>query len=162
MGAGKSTVGSIVAARLAVPFFDLDQEVVRISGRDIPTLFRQDGEAAFRQREAEALSRLVRRKQWGIWALGGGAVFNPAVRTCLQEAGAKVVWLRVDWPTVASRINRNGRPLLAGGEDASRQLLEAREPGYRQFSDWALDAEPRADLVAGQIIRWLKEQGHVV
>lgn len=143
-GAGKSTVGPRLAARLGVPFVDVDARVVEVEGRTIPEVFAQDGEKAFRAVEARlTLAELARGAV--VVALGGGAPMTPAVREAL--AGADVVWLRVDPSAAAERTGADpNRPLLAGrpAQDALAELLARRAPTYAAVATWVVDTDGRA------------------
>lgn len=119
MGAGKSTVGRALAARWAVPFADLDALV-----GDVPAIFREGGEDAFRRREREALRAAVGGD--GVLALGGGTVVSEENRRLL--AGWSVVVLMARPETLRGRIGDGaGRPLAGALED----LLRRREEAYR-------------------------------
>ncbi|MCL8209030.1 MAG: shikimate kinase [Actinomycetia bacterium] len=161
MGAGKTTVGRLVAQALGVPFVDLDELVVQETGRSIPEWFAVAGEAGFREQEVRALERLVDRGKPGIWALGGGAVLQPGVRAALRRAGAQVVWLRADFEEIRRRIGPEGRPLWAAGTEAVRRLWAARQAAYREAAQFAVDADGPPDVVAATVIRWIRERGYV-
>jgi len=130
-GAGKSTVGRILARRLRVAFSDADREIEKAEGRRIADIFRTDGEAYFRRVEHRTLAALLRRGT-GVIATGGGAFMNPDIRADIAAAGC-AVWLRVGTETVWGRVGgRTGRPLLAGpdGREALERLAAARNPVY--------------------------------
>ncbi len=119
MGAGKSTVGRILAERWSVPFVDLDARL-----GDIPALFAREGEAGFRRREHDTLAELVEGE--GVLALGGGTVVEPANRALL--AGWRVVVLTGSAGTLRARIGDGaGRPLAGDLEG----LLAARAESWR-------------------------------
>jgi shikimate kinase len=162
MGAGKSTVGPLLAHRLAVPFYDLDRviEADDPEGLTVAELIARDGETRFREREHAVLARHLNRSP-AVWALGGGAITVPSTRRVLEQVGARVVWLEVDWETVAGRIALASRPLLAAGAEHGRRLLEARAPLYRDASQIVVDARPRPEQVAATIYAKLVELGDV-
>lgn len=144
MGAGKTTVGRLLATRWGVPFFDLDAEI-----GDIPAIFAQEGEAGFRLREREELGRLVRwhgRYGEGVLALGGGTVVDPANRALLADW--RVVVLMGAAGTLRGRVGAGaGRP-LAGDLEA---LLVTRAESWRaagpEVSTDGLSPEAVADRV---------------
>lgn len=138
---GKSTVGAVLARKLAADFTDVDQMIEDGEGRPITEIFATEGEAAFR--ELELAATLEALANGGVVALGGGAVTNPAVRAALH--GYRVVWLRA---TVREAVQRVGtttnRPLLAG-DVAGRwsRLAEARELLYAEVATLAVDTDRR-------------------
>lgn len=143
-GTGKSTVGRVLADRLGWSFIDADARIEAAAGFTIAEIFRSEGEAGFRDREAAVLAALCELDRHVI-ATGGGVVLRPANRDRLQSSGF-VAWLtatpeaafarlQTD-PTTASR-----RPALTatGGLEELRSLMEAREPLYRSCADFILD-----------------------
>ena len=116
MGCGKSTAGRLLARLLQAPFCDLDEEIEALSGQSIADIFRNEGEAAFRQLEAQALRALPEPV---VCALGGGAVAQPANLTWIR-ANALLIYLRVNVQELQTRIERDPtiRPLLfdTGGQ----------------------------------------------
>jgi shikimate kinase len=161
MGAGKSTVGPLLAERIPAPFHDLDRLIEGAAGTDIPTLFRREGEAGFRLREARALTRMLDERPPAVWALGGGAVTDPGSCAVLRRAGARIVWIRVDWDTVRRRVSAEGRPLLQGGPEAGARLWAEREAVYRRVADFAVDGTGDPARVAETIWARLVELGDV-
>jgi shikimate kinase len=128
MGAGKSTIGAIVARRLGYAFEDMDYRIEARTGRRIAAIFRQDGEEAFRAlelAEAQAIARLDRC----VVAAGGGAFTRPQTRAALQE-GAVTVFIRCSLETLLGRVGHDRSRPLAGNHDIMRALLAEREPSY--------------------------------
>jgi shikimate kinase/3-dehydroquinate synthase len=137
MGAGKTTVGRLVAARAGVPFVDLDAAVEQRAGKSIPELFASEGEPAFRAREAEELARILAEPGKRVVALGGGALLDRSRRRAALDA-ARVVTLAAAPETLAARTARTGgvgRPLLDREPDrvaAVREILGARREAYAE------------------------------
>jgi shikimate kinase len=142
MGAGKTSVGQLLARSLGAPFLDLDQHIELTLGTTIAQLCQQHGEAFFRKCEREALQSLVADPDFVraavVVATGGGIVCDPDNLRMMSSVG-KLVYLEVDVATLCERLStpaqRNARPLL-GPETtlAARvsELLDMREPSYRQ------------------------------
>jgi len=128
-GAGKTTVADLLAARLGVEARDTDRDIVAATGRTVPDIFVDWGEARFRALEHEAVARAVAEHR-GVLALGGGAVLDPRTRALL--AGCHVVFLEVGVAEAASRVGMTqARPLLLGNvRSRLRALLDERRPVY--------------------------------
>jgi shikimate kinase len=140
MGSGKSVVGALLARRFGLPFVDLDQEIAREAGAGIPELFRRDGEAAFREREAAVLERCL-DADGRVLATGGGAILDAASRGRLRERGV-VAWLQADPETQLERLERCAdRPLLDTPDRIARlrELAAQRDPLYAGVADLAVD-----------------------
>jgi shikimate kinase len=155
-GSGKSTVGPELAARLGVPFVELDAEVQRAAGMTVAEIFQQDGEARFRELEAAALSEAATRDP-SVVSCGGGVVLEPANRVTLRATG-EVVFLSVPLEVLASRVRPAAeRPLIRAAGDLERLFAE-REPLYREFAAHVVDASgpPRevAAAIEGELTRW--------
>jgi shikimate kinase len=161
MGAGKSTVGPILARRLAWEFIDLDAEIERLVRLPISEIFATRGEAAFRKIEADVSGRVIGGERI-ILAPGGGWLTNELVAQ-RGSAGTVTVWLRVSPDEVLRRVGsrRDGRPLLAVADPdaAVRRLLSEREPLYRE-ADLIVDTDGRtAQAVATEIQTLLNLRG---
>jgi shikimate kinase len=132
MGAGKSTVGRLLARRTGRCFVEVDDVITAREGRSIPEIFGQDGEARFRQLEAEALDTLA-LKSGDVVATGGGLPCQPGRMARLRELGT-VIWLRGGLEDMLERAGRSGaRPMLAGrSPDEVEALYRRREPYYRE------------------------------
>lgn len=152
-GSGKSSVGRALSSRLALPFIDLDEEIEAAAGATIAEIFAgvdggvAAGEAAFRQLETAALSRVSARNR-AVVACGGGAILSEDNRTLMHDSGT-VVWLKVR-PEMLARRDLTGRPLLVQAGDLERLSAE-REPAYREASDIEIDAEADPDSVAAAV-----------
>lgn len=131
MGAGKSTIGRLLAEGIGFEFIDADRELEARSGVAIPTIFEIEGEAGFRRREAALLDELSQRPGV-VLATGGGAVLDAATRERLRQRGL-VIYLRTTADEVFRRTRRDkSRPLLQTDKPRERieQLLAEREPLY--------------------------------
>ena len=141
-GAGKSTLGPLVAARLGLPFVDLDREIERASGTAIAEMFARDGEPIFRRWEREVTSRLAGATP-SVVAPGGGWIMQPGVAALLCPPG-RILHLRVSPATAIERMGNEValRPLLRGSDPlATLTALEReRRPSY-DAADAVLDTE---------------------
>ena len=130
MGAGKSTLGREVAARLGRPFVDVDDEIEQAHGA-IWDVFEREGESAFRELEARFVRDVCGRREPAVVAVGGGAV---ETQRLLEEQDAFVVHLDVDVATAWQRVQGSRRP-LAQDEAEFRRRYDARAPRYREVAD---------------------------
>ncbi len=141
MGAGKTTVGKALARRLGREFIDCDREIVERTGVPIATIFEIEGEAGFRRRESQVLAELATRRGTVV-ATGGGAVLAEENRRTMRASGT-VIYLRVSLDHLHERTKRDtARPLLAQGDrrEILRDLLERRDPFYRECADLVVDS----------------------
>lgn len=141
MGAGKSSVGRRLAARLDASFLDADAEIEKAAGCSIAEIFERFGEAEFRDGERRVILRLLAGPPH-VLATGGGALMDPVTRGCIAR-DAVSVWLRVPVDLLLTRLSRRDtRPLLRLGDprETLTRLLAEREPLYAQ-SDIVVDAE---------------------
>jgi shikimate kinase/3-dehydroquinate synthase len=150
MGAGKTTVGRLLAARLDTAFADADDVVCADAGMDVPAIFAAEGEAGFRERERAAIAGLVEEARHGVIALGGGALREPTA-TLLRDR-ATVVWLDVDADTAWGRVRGDDRRPLARDEARFRALQAERTAAYAAAADRYVDASAAPDAVAGAIL----------
>ena len=157
MGAGKSTVGPLVARDLGWAFLDMDTRIEERAGRAIADVFRDQGEPAFRALELEVAEEAASRPRLVI-AAGGGAFAQPATREVLQRR-AVTVWLRCDPAILEARIPADGLRPLAANRAIMRQLLTEREPSY-QLADVVVEAsEGTAESVARRVMERLVARG---
>jgi len=142
-GAGKSTVGPLVADLLGAEFLDTDSVVEEMAGKPVSDIFVSDGEAVFRELERTAVARTVATHP-GILALGGGAVMDPGTRELL--AGQRMVYLETGFAAAAHRAGLDApRPLLIGNPRARmRELLAERLPVYAGLAWVTVTTDDRA------------------
>jgi shikimate kinase len=141
MGAGKSSIGRRLAARMQVGFRDADTEIESAAGRPVPAIFAEYGEAAFRECESRVIARLLETPAH-ILATGGGAFMTSDTRERLRQK-ATTVWLRAPVDILFARVKRKGeRPLLntANPRETLERILREREPTYA-LADIIIDSE---------------------
>lgn len=154
-GSGKTTVGRLLAERLGVDLRDTDEDVERTAGRSISDIFVEDGEAAFRLLEADAVSQAL-GEHGGVLALGGGAVLDPVTRQRL--AGHRVVALEVGLTDAAERVGFNQtRPLLVVNPRAElKRMLTERKPLYDEVATVTVVTDGRSpEQVADEVLQRL-------
>jgi len=141
-GAGKSTIGRIVADHTNTSFRDTDHDVEVTAGKSISDIFVFDGEPAFRELEHEAVARALVEHD-GVLALGGGAILDERTQQLL--AAHHVVWLRVSAANAAGRVGVSGpRPIVVGNPHSTLvKLLAQRTPIYDAVSTVAIDTDFR-------------------
>lgn len=152
MGAGKSTVGQLLAERLKFAYIDLDREIERAARKSVAEIFTQDGEAAFRDLETQTL-RALGGIQQAVIASGGGAPLRPENRVLMREIG-DIVWLAVSPETAFARVRASDRPLLQVADPLGRlrALAAEREPAYADC-DLRVDANADAAQVVEAILK---------
>jgi shikimate kinase len=132
MGAGKSTIGRRLAARLRLPFLDADIEIEAAAGMSIPDIFETHGEPHFRDGEARVIARLLDGGP-AVIATGGGAFMREETRNRIRDKAVSI-WLKADVDVIMKRVRRRAdRPLLQTEDPVATvsRLLEQREPVYR-------------------------------
>ncbi len=155
MGAGKTTVGALLAQAWGVTARDTDDDVVAVAGRPVSEIFVEDGEAAFRALEREAVARALAEHD-GVLSLGGGAVTDAGTRALLADR--PVVFLRVGLSDAVKRVGLGvGRPLLLGNvRSRIKALLDERAPVYESVARHVVDTDGRSpDDVAAEVGRVL-------
>jgi shikimate kinase len=156
MGAGKTTVGRLLAKRLQKKFLDSDHEIERRTGVKIPVIFELEGEAGFRVREETMIDELTQRDNL-VLATGGGAPLREANRTRLRARGV-VVYLRAGIEDLWRRTkNDKNRPLLRTENPRAKleALLKERDPIYREVSHLIIDT---GEQNVQKLVRRLEQQ----
>ncbi|MGH6684555.1 MAG: shikimate kinase [Pseudolabrys sp.] len=152
MGAGKSSVGRRLAARLEVPFVDADTEIENAAGMSIPEIFAKHGEPDFRAGEKRVIARLLDNGPQ-VLATGGGAVMDQATRDLIHIKGVSV-WLKADLDVLMKRTKRRGdRPLVGKIND----LLPLREPVYAQSDVTVQSRDEPHDTIVDEILNLLQK-----
>lgn len=157
-GSGKTTVGRVLAQRLALPLVDTDALIVQAAGISIREIFASQGEAVFRDLESQALEHLIAGGSC-VAATGGGIVLREKNRRMIQTTGWPVIYLSAPADLLARRVhadsatalNRPNLTDLGGGVAEMEHLLKQRDPLYRQIATWIVDAQAPADRIADQI-----------
>ena len=164
MGAGKTAVGQALARMLAVPFRDSDAEIVAASTMSIAEIFERDGEAFFREKEAQVIARLIADRP-SVLSTGGGAWMTGANRATIGRLGVSV-WLRAEIETLWARVrHKSTRPLLKTPDPLGTltRLAEDRAPVYA-LADVTVDTRPEysVERTAGRVLEALAARDDVV
>lgn len=167
MGAGKTTLGTRVAALLGLRFVDVDRRLEELTGARVPLIFECEGEAGFRARESALIAQLCDERGLLI-ATGGGAVLDPANRERLRASGF-VVHLHLGVDAQLARLARDrSRPLLASGDRREKltALAAQRDVLYAEVADLRYEATTsRPDTAARKLAatiseRWMRDADH--
>lgn len=156
MGAGKTTVGKLLARHLKKTFLDSDHEIEKRTGANIPLIFELEGEAGFRAREAAMIEELTQLRDI-VLATGGGAVLNERNRENLRKHGT-VVYLRAKVEDLWQRTRHDrNRPLLQTADPLARlrELYAQRDPLYRECADIIMDT---GDQSVHGLVRQLEQK----
>lgn len=158
MGAGKTTIGRILARKLGLRFIDSDHEIEARTGATIPWIFEIEGEASFRRREAEVIRELT-GQQGIVLATGGGAILNPESRAFLQERGT-VIYLRASVNSILQRTAHDkNRPLLQTADPRKKleELMAVRDPLYTEVAHIVIDTgRPNVQSMVSIILNQLE------
>jgi shikimate kinase len=153
MGAGKTTVGRRLAAKLGRHFVDSDEEVEKAAGMTIEEIFAAHGEADFRAGEVKVIARLLKDANV-VLGTGGGAFMNAETRA-LVKSSAVSVWIKADFDLLFQRVSRrSNRPLLktANPRETLQNLIDARYPVYAEADITVVSRDVPQDQVAAEVI----------
>jgi shikimate kinase len=159
MGAGKSSIGRRLAARLGIPFVDADTEIEKAAGMSIAEIFTAHGEPYFRAGETRVIARLLESGPQ-VLATGGGAFMNPETRGAVRAKGISV-WLRATLDVLTKRIKRRGdRPLLKNSDpvETLRRLIDERYPTYAEAEITVESRDVPHDTIVDEIIEGLRSR----
>ena len=153
MGAGKTTIGRLLAGFLKKTFYDSDREIQKKTGVSIPLIFEIEGEAGFRKRETEMLSELVKTRNI-VLATGGGAVLSAQNREMLKQSGT-VIYLRATVDDLWRRTRQDkNRPLLQTQDPRTKlaELYTQRDPLYRETAHIIVESGKRSARHLAQLL----------
>jgi shikimate kinase len=157
MGAGKSSIGRRLAARLGIPFVDADIEIEKAAGMTIPEIFAAHGEPYFRAGETRVIARLLDSGPQ-VLATGGGAFMNPETRAAIASKGVSV-WLRAALDVLTKRIKRRGdRPLLKtpNPTETLKRLIDERYPTYAEAALTVESRDVPHETIVEEIVEGLR------
>ena len=163
MGAGKTSVGKRLAARLGVPFKDADQEIEAAAGLTVAEIFEKHGEPEFRSGERRVIARLLSEPPL-VLATGGGAYMDTSTRAVMKER-AFTVWLKAPVDLLLARTaKRQTRPLLNNNDPKGtlERLLEQRGPVYAEADHVLECADGPKEIAVEQVMTMLKTSGLAV
>ncbi|MCA0255190.1 MAG: shikimate kinase [Proteobacteria bacterium] len=153
MGAGKSSIGRLVAQELKLSFIDTDHEIERVSSMTIPELFAAYGEQEFRALETRVIERLLKGEPRVI-STGGGAFINANTRAEIKQCGLSV-WLKAELDVLWERVSkRDGRPLLktANPKQTLENLMNERYPVYAEADLTVMSRNVRKDVIVRDVL----------
>ena len=154
MGAGKTTVGRLLAARLGWSFWDNDEALLRATGKTAAEMQGQDGPAMLHQTENRLLQEALRARAQTVYAAAGSVVLSPGLLS-----HALTIWLRINPAAEASNIARSGqhhRPLPRDVATMLARLGKEREAGYARLANVAVDVAPLPEVTCERVMQALK------
>ena len=158
-GSGKSTIGRQLAHRAGVPFIDLDHRLEQTIGTSIRSYFEAEGEARFRDLEAQVLADVAQEPGGMVLSTGGGAVLRPENREALRQFG-NVLYLRASPEEIYRRVKHDRtRPLLQVGNpmEKLRELYAVRDPLYRETAHYVIETgRPSVNTLVNMIMMQLE------
>ena len=158
-GSGKSTVGRQLARRIGVPFVDLDHRLERTIGTTIRSYFETEGEARFRDLEADVLAEVISQPGGLVLSTGGGVVLRPANRDALRQLG-NVLYLRASPEEIYKRVKHDTtRPLLQAGNPLLklRELYAQRDALYRETAQYVIETgRPSVSTLVNMVMMQLE------
>jgi shikimate kinase len=159
MGAGKSSIGRRLAARLGIPFSDADAEIEEAAGMSVGDIFEAHGEPSFRSGEARVIARLLEHGPQ-VLATGGGAFISPHTRAKIHEKGISV-WLKAEIDVLSRRLRRRSdRPLLKTADPSTTlaNLLAARNPIYGEANLVVVSRDVPHEVIVEEIVTALRSK----
>jgi len=153
MGAGKSSIGRLVANQLGIPFIDTDAEIERVSRMSVNELFAAYGEEEFRALETRVMKRLLKGGP-RVVSTGGGAFINDRTRRHIKKGGLSI-WLKAELDVLWERVNkRDTRPLLKteNPKQTLENLMNARYPVYAEADLTVLSRDVHKDVIAKEVL----------
>lgn len=161
MGAGKSSIGRLVAGQLGIPFVDTDAEIERVSRMTITELFSAYGEDEFRSLETRVIKRLLKGGP-RLVSTGGGAFINDRTRKHIKK-GSLSIWLKADLDVLWERVNkRDTRPLLKteNPKQTLENLMNARYPIYAEADLTVSSRDVRKEVIVNEVLAAIAATQH--
>lgn len=159
MGSGKTTVSKLLAARLGISFFDLDQEIEKTAGKTVREIFAESGEEGFRELESAVAESTLRHPESAVVAAGGGLPCQPENRKLIRSTNTLVLNIHAPFATLWERIAGDASRPLAANQAAAEELYKRRVPIYAEFCDCNFSAEACPDDVAEAIEKTITDMG---
>ncbi|HDR04623.1 MAG TPA: shikimate kinase [Candidatus Marinimicrobia bacterium] len=156
MGSGKSAVGKVLAVKLELPFFDLDEAIEAHYGLSIPQIFEKHGEIAFREMESRLHEWFPLPENGAVIATGGGFPLTESNWRWMQQS-SHIIWLQAKTKTILKRIKSSkNRPLFH--KDTISHLITKRNFVYQQADLYIQTDDKTIEETAKEILRWLSRQ----